>query len=150
MSYLNGLYSHDCGILAFAGTAVYFPSGEIIVEADKANYSFPYKSWFWFVDEAAARAALNLPDLDAPAYVGGVPAQVSAFQAKAQISAIGLYDTINGHFQSLPANDIGRIAWENASEFRRHSPTVLAIAQAFGLTYTQLDQMFISASTLSA
>jgi hypothetical protein len=67
---LNGFYSNDGGLLAFAGTAVYFPGGEIIVEVDKADYSFPYRGWYWFVNESAARTALNLPDSSIPVYTG--------------------------------------------------------------------------------
>jgi hypothetical protein len=69
---LNGFYSNDSGILAFAGTAVYFPDGSVMVEADKENYSFPYRGWYWFVNESEARSVLNLPDADIPVYTGPV------------------------------------------------------------------------------
>jgi hypothetical protein len=45
---------------------------------------------------------------------------------------------------------LARLAWEDAREFRRHSPTVLAMAAELNLTDAQIDQLFITAAAIEA
>jgi hypothetical protein len=45
---------------------------------------------------------------------------------------------------------LARLAWQDAQEFRRTSPTVLAMAQALQLNDSQLDALFISAAAIEA
>ncbi|MDT8311731.1 MAG: hypothetical protein RQ732_09830, partial [Methylophaga sp.] len=54
----------------------------------------------------------------------------------------GLFGQINQTVKSLPEDDEVRIAWENAQSFTRVSPTMLAMAQQFNLTESQLDDLF--------
>jgi hypothetical protein len=42
-----------------------------------------------------------------------------------------------------------QIEWDEAAEFDRHRPSVIQMAQAIGLTDADIDQLFITAATLS-
>lgn len=74
--------------------------------------------------------------------------QVSRFQAKAALHLAGLLDTVESAMTN--ADQVARIAWQDALLFRRQSPTVLAIAESLDLTSAQLDQLFIVASGIEA
>lgn len=75
---------------------------------------------------------------------------VSPFQAKAALQLAGLLESVEA-FMADPATDtIVRLAWQHASEYRRQSPTVLAMAEHFGWTDAQLDQLFVTASGIVA
>jgi hypothetical protein len=87
---LNGFYASDNGLLSFAGTSVYFPDGLVMVEADKASYSFPYRGWYWFVNESAARTALNLPDSGIPAYTGPSKDTLTVQEKPFRVNKIGI------------------------------------------------------------
>lgn len=79
-----------------------------------------------------------------------VPQTVSRFQAKAALSDAGLLAQVDA-LMSDPATDpIARLAWSDAQEFHRTSPTVAAMAQALGLSDTQLDALFAAAAEISA
>ena len=50
----------------------------------------------------------------------------------------------------LPADNIQRLAWQDATEFLRVSATVAAMATMLGLTESQVDQLFITAKGIEA
>lgn len=79
-----------------------------------------------------------------------VPQSVSRFQARVALSQAGYFNTINSYMNSLPIDDIQRLAWNDAMEFRRNSPTVSAMAVMLNLTNEQLDDLFILANSVSA
>lgn len=73
----------------------------------------------------------------------------SRFQAKAALLGAGLLDDV----EALIANSDDRflqIAWNEAIEYRRTSPTILAMAQALSLTDEQVDDLFRLAMTIEA
>ncbi len=75
-------------------------------------------------------------------------AKVSRFQAFAALQAAGLLDDAT----ALVAQQggVALLAWQNAIEFRRNSPTINSLAGALGLTAEQLDALFISAAQIEA
>lgn len=75
---------------------------------------------------------------------------VSKFQAKTALKQFGKLGEVKTFIKSLPEDDIARIAWEDAQEFRRTSPTVLAIATQLNMTEEELDQLFEQAKTIEA
>lgn len=77
-------------------------------------------------------------------------AKVSKFQAKAALKQAGLLDQVRTMMTELPEDDLTRIAWEDAQEFRRNSPTVAALAAELELTDEQLDELFEQASSIEA
>ncbi len=77
-------------------------------------------------------------------------AKVSKFQAKAALKKSGLLGRVRSMMKSLGEDDITRIAWEDAQEFRRESPTVLHLAVELELTDEDLDTLFEQAKEIDA
>ena len=79
-----------------------------------------------------------------------IPATVTRFQALAILAAGGYLDTVRTYINTLDQNNVQRLAWENATDWERTSPTVNALAAMLGLTDAQVDDLFIAASQVSA
>lgn len=79
-----------------------------------------------------------------------IPQEVTRFQARAALALAGLLGAVSDYMASLPADDLRRIAWEDAQVFKRQSPTVLAMAPVLGFGDAQLDQLFIVADGIDA
>lgn len=79
-----------------------------------------------------------------------IPPTVTRFQALAVLSQAGYLDTITTYIDSLATSDITRLAFENATDWERSSPTVAALATMLNLTSAQVDDLFIAASNISA
>ena len=73
---------------------------------------------------------------------------VSRFQAKAALLAAGLLP--NAEAIVAGADAVTQLAWAEAVEFRRNSPTITALSGALGLTDTGLDDMFRAAALIEA
>ena len=72
----------------------------------------------------------------------------SRFQAKAALLAAGMLDDVEAVMAT--ADPLARMAWADATEFRRNSPTIAALAIIAGLTETQVDDLFRVAITITA
>jgi response regulator RpfG family c-di-GMP phosphodiesterase len=68
----------------------------------------------------------------------------------AVLAAGGYLDTVRTHIATLDQNNVQRLAWENATDWERTSPTLNALAQMLGLTDTEVDDLFVAASQVSA
>ena len=79
-----------------------------------------------------------------------IPATVTRFQALAVLAAGGYLDTVRTYIATLDQNNVQRLAWENATDWERTSPTLNALAAMLNLTDTQVDDLFIAASQVSA
>ena len=79
-----------------------------------------------------------------------IPATVTRFQALATLSAAGHLPAIRTYIATLGEDDIQRLAWENATDWERTSPTLNALAQMLNLTSTEVDDLFVAASQVSA
>lgn len=82
--------------------------------------------------------------------VAGVPQAVSRFQARAALHLAGLLTAVEAHMTDPGTDMLARLAWTDAQEFRRQSPTVLNMAVALGLTEQQLDDLFTVAAGIEA
>lgn len=102
------------------------------------------------VDTPAQWAALD--GLAVAPYVEAVavPQVVSKFQAKAALRGAGLLDQVEQMMADPAADPLTVLAWTEAQEFRRSSPTVAAMAQALGLDAAALDGLFITAAGIEA
>ena len=78
-----------------------------------------------------------------------VPQSVSRFQARAALSLSNLLLTVEA-FIANSDDVIAKLAWADAVQFERNSPTIAAMAFALGLNNEQIDQLFITASKISA
>jgi hypothetical protein len=79
-----------------------------------------------------------------------IPATVTRFQALATLAAGGWLDVVHTYVDALPRSNVQRLAFENATDWERTSPTVNAIASMLGLSDAQVDELFIAASKVSA
>ena len=84
----------------------------------------------------------------AQAAITVVPYTVTPFQAKAALLQAGLLDAVK--VAVLAAPPIVQLAWSDATEFTRDSPTIAALAAQLGLTDAQVDDLFIAASQVFA
>ncbi len=80
----------------------------------------------------------------------GVPQVVTRFQARAALHLAGLLTTVESLMTDPQTDMLARLAWQDAQEFRRQSPTVLSMAGALGLTDEQLDALFTTAAGIEA
>ena len=73
---------------------------------------------------------------------------VSRFQARAALHLAGHLPAVESAIAA--ADPITQMAWKDAQEFRRNSPTILAMASALGMSDAQVDDLFIAASEIVA
>lgn len=79
-----------------------------------------------------------------------VPSVVSRFQARAALLGAGMLDQVETIMADPNTPAIQKLAWTDAQEFRRDSPTVTALAGVLGLNDAALDNLFITASGITA
>lgn len=82
--------------------------------------------------------------------MGSVPQVVTRFQARAALHLSGLLPQIEALMADAATPVLSRLAWQDALEFQRTSPTVLTMAAALGLTDAQVDALFITAAGIEA
>ena len=90
---------------------------------------------------------IRVPDPD-PAPDNPVPQVVSRFQARAALYIHGVLADVETAVTS--ADPIAQIAWADAQQFERQSPTIAAIAQALGWADEFVDELFITAGGITA
>ena len=90
----------------------------------------------------------NVSPYVADEFILSIPQSVSRFQARAALMDAGVLADVE-----LAVGEMGpleQLAWAEATEWRRDSPTIAAVADALELTSEQVDQLFISASKIVA
>lgn len=93
----------------------------------------------------------NLPDAAALALAleaDRAAMTVSRFQAMVALFDAGLLSSVNAALTN--AGPLAQLAWAEATEFRRNSPTIASLAAGFGLTETQIDDLFRAAVVIEA
>lgn len=73
---------------------------------------------------------------------------VSRFQARAALHIAGLLAQVE--LAVAAADPLTQMAWADAQEFRRGSPTIAALAGAVDLTPEQIDDLFRQAAQIEA
>lgn len=99
----------------------------------------------------AAQAALSTvqAELDALKTAPAPNVQVvSRLQARLALKGAGLLDAVEQAVAA--ASDDVKMVWADAQEFRRDSPTLLALAGALGLIDEQVDALFVAAAAIKA
>lgn len=94
-------------------------------------------------------AAGNVPDT-APSAPTAVPETVTRFQARAALHIAGHLSTVEVLMTNESTPMLARLAWQDALEFKRQSPTVLTMGAALGLKDVDIDQLFIAAAQIEA
>lgn len=72
----------------------------------------------------------------------------SRFQARAALHGAGLLSAVEAAVAVAPA--LVQIAWSDATEFRRDSPTIAALASGLGMGDAEIDDLFRAAMTITA
>lgn len=75
---------------------------------------------------------------------------VSPFQAKAALLQAGLLDQVETVINDPATDPLVKLAWNNATEYKRLSPMIVALAAQLNLTDTQLDELFTNAANIVA
>lgn len=73
---------------------------------------------------------------------------VSRFQAMAALLDAGLLSQVNTALAD--AGPLAQLAWAEATEFRRNSPTIAGLSAGLGLTDAQVDDLFRAAALINA
>jgi hypothetical protein len=111
------------------------------IPADPANSDYAaYLRW-----AAAGNEALPYVPPAPP-----VPTVVSRFQALAALHLAGVLPHVESLMSAPEADFLVKLAWQNAQEFHRNSPMVLALSGALGLSTEQLDALFTTAAGIVA
>lgn len=85
-----------------------------------------------------------------PPYTRQVPQEVTRFQALAALLQAGLLDDIEAYMETDSTDAFTKLAWKEVLVFKRTSPLVASIGTMFGLTDTQIDDLFVFAATIDA
>lgn len=75
---------------------------------------------------------------------------VSRFQARVALHNAGMLADVQVLMGDPATDPVAVIAWQDAQEFRRLSPTIVAMGAALGWTETQLDELFVAAALIDA
>lgn len=102
------------------------------------------------VEYAPADAGLNAAEwreVEAATYVAPVvpvPLSISRFQARAALYLAGLLDDVEALMSHPDTPMLAKLAWADAKDFERDSPTVAAMADQLGWSPSFVDELFVT------
>ena len=98
------------------------------------------------------------PQITEPESVRVVPNSVTRYQGRAALLQMGLLDDIDAYYAALPIdtedaevnmnNRIAKERWAGMLNFERDSEELVELASAFGMSATQVDDLFCFAETI--
>lgn len=118
------------------------------VAADDAGAEFDVAALDAAIRAAGGIAAYTPPDPAAVLAAERATMRCSRFQARAALHVAGLLAQVEAAVAA--ADPLVQIAWADAVEFYRDSPTIAALQGAVGLTDEQVDDLFRSAAQITA
>jgi hypothetical protein len=98
-----------------------------------------------FVNQNFYSLAMSLEAFEPKPTPVVIPQSITPRQARLKLLEVGLLDDLEA---VITTNRAWQIEWEYATEVKRDSPLIDAVASEASLTSDQIDQMFIEASTL--
>jgi hypothetical protein len=98
-----------------------------------------------FVNQNFYSLAMNLEAFEPKPTPVVIPQSITPRQARLKLLEVGLLDDLEA---VITTNRAWQIEWEYATEVKRDSPLIDAVASEASLTSDQIDQMFIEASKL--
>lgn len=94
-------------------------------------------------EEADALRAANAPPLQ-------TPSSVTMRQARLALLHAGKLQMVNDAIEAMQgdAGEAARIEWNYSNEVHRNQPLTLSLASVIGMSESEMDQLFITASAL--
>lgn len=131
---------------------IYTSFGGIDCEIDHPVYGWiPYTAEIggdvFNAAKATAKPYIAPPTVD-PLIAERSTMTVSRFQALAALLNAGLLSQVNAALAD--AGPLAQLAWAEATEFRRNSPTIAGLSAGLGLTDAQVDDLFRAAALITA
>lgn len=77
-----------------------------------------------------------------------IPNSVSKLQAKVALLQAGLMPQIDAILEDSETSEIVKLAWNDASEFRRNSLPISTMAGLLNLTEQEVDDLFVLAASI--
>lgn len=74
----------------------------------------------------------------------------SPYQGKAALFQAGLLDDVESLIANSATDTLTKLAWSNATEWKRLSPMIVSLSSALGLTDSQIDDLFTEAAKVTA
>lgn len=102
---------------------------------------------YWQMVAAAIAAGASVTVEQPPA--NPIPQEVSRFQAKAALALSGKLTAADA-VVAASTDPVVKLAWSDATLFKRNSPSINGLASAIGLTQTDLDDLFRTAAGVVA
>ena len=111
-----------------------------------------------FADAVAGKFGVIAEYVAPPAAPRIVPQFVTRYQGRAAQLQMGLLDDIDAHYAALPIdtddealnlkNRLAKERWAGMLNFERDSEELVELASAFGMSATQVDDLFCFAETI--
>lgn len=79
--------------------------------------------------------------LTPPPVIVQIPQSVTRFQARGALLLAGLLDDVETAMAAC-SDEMAKLAWQYAQEFKRDSPTIAVMATAIGIDDAKLDDLF--------
>lgn len=121
------------------------------------NYKDATNKLYWLESSAFAHVlpagCVEITDEEAAVLlpvVSQIPQSVTRFQARAALYQAGILSSVEALMANEATPALAKLAWADAQEFKRSSPTIAAMAGALGLTSQQLDDLFTTAAGIDA
>jgi hypothetical protein len=122
---------------------------DFVMEANPSGvFGSPYVDEFIYTDQEGVTNGWLLQDgvfVAPPLPPSAIPSSITPRQARLKLLEANLLDNLEA---VITTNRAWQIEWEYATEVKRDSPLIDAVASEAGLTEEQIDQMFIEASKL--
>ena len=111
-----------------------------------------------FADAIAGKFGAIAEYIVSPSSPRIVPQSVTRYQGRAALLQMGLLDDIDAHYAALPTdtddevlnlhNRMAKERWAGMLNFERDSEELVELASAFGMSATQVDDLFCFAETI--
>ena len=79
-----------------------------------------------------------------------IPQEVSYFQGCAALMQAGYLDGINAYMEAADTDPFEKLAWKSITVIRRQSAMISKVGALFGMTESQIDDLFCFAATIQA
>ncbi len=137
-------------------TATHYRAGEIKFTASPDDTEEHGRAIF--ADAVAGKFGVVAEYVAPPAAPRIVPQSVTRYQGRAALLQMGLLDDIDAHYAALPTdtadealnlhNRMAKERWAGMLNFERDSAELVELASAFGMSATQVDDLFCFAETI--